>query len=64
MITLKELDREVDKVLKLKDTLDKTFNNDDESHLKLAIIAGLKDAWNRGYDKCVMNSKEINKVNK
>lgn len=48
---IKQLNIEAEKVLKLRDTLNKTFNNDDKSHLNLAIIGGLKDVWNKGHDE-------------
>ena len=50
-MNLTELSEMADKVLALKDTMNKTFNSHPEvmdENLRLAIMAGLKDAYNKG----------------
>lgn len=50
-LTIDEVMKEADKVLELHANMDKTFNLDySQEHLKMAIAAGIADAYSRGCD--------------
>ena len=53
---IKELSNKAEKVIALNEKMKETFSNNDDAHLKLAIMCGLKDAYSKG--KSELNTED------